>query len=63
MPVKLREAIKIVERDGWKLKATRGDHRQYTHLTKTGRVTIPGKMSDDIPAGTWASIQRQAGLK
>lgn len=63
MPVKVREAIKIVEAAGWYHIGTKGDHRQYKHPTKPGKVTIPGALSDDLPPGTWNSIQRQAGLK
>jgi predicted RNA binding protein YcfA (HicA-like mRNA interferase family) len=61
--MKVREVIKLLERDGWYHVATRGSHRQYKHLTKAGRVTIAGKPSDDVPAGTLNSILKQAGLK
>jgi predicted RNA binding protein YcfA (HicA-like mRNA interferase family) len=40
-----------------------GSHRQYKHDTKTSRVTIAGKPSDDVSPGTWNSILKQAGLK
>lgn len=60
--VKVREAIKIVEADGWRLDRVRGSHRQYVHATKPGVVTIPGKLSDDLATGTAHSIMRQAGL-
>ena len=63
MPTKVRDAIRMVERDGWYLHATRGSHRQYKHPTKPGRVTIPGKMSDDLAQGTFNSVLKQAGLK
>ncbi len=49
--------------DGWYLVATRGSHRQFKHLTKPGRVTVPGKPSDDLAPGTVNSILKQAGLK
>lgn len=49
--------------DGWYLVATRGSHRQFRHLTKPGRVTVPGKPSDDLAPGTLNSILKQAGLK
>ena len=49
--------------DGWYLVATRGSHRQFKHLTKPGRVTVPGKPSDDLAPGTLNSILKQAGLK
>lgn len=53
----------MVEEDGWFLVRTRGSHRQYKHPIKTGLVTIPGKMGDNLAVGTLASIIRQAGLK
>lgn len=49
--------------DGWFLVATRGSHRQYKHPAKPGRVTVPGKPSDDLAAGTLNSILKQSGLK
>ena len=49
--------------DGWYLVTTRGSHRQFKHLTKPGRVTVPGKPSDDLAPGTLNSILKQAGLK
>lgn len=40
-----------------------GSHRQFKHASKTGRVTIAGYPGDDLAAGTYASILKQAGLK
>jgi predicted RNA binding protein YcfA (HicA-like mRNA interferase family) len=60
--VKVREIIRLIEQDGWFLVATRGSHRQYKHPTKPGRVTVPGKPSDDLAPGTLNSIRKQAGL-
>jgi predicted RNA binding protein YcfA (HicA-like mRNA interferase family) len=53
----------MIEGDGWYLVVTRGSHRQYKHRAKLGRVTISGKMSDDLAPGTLNSILKQAGLK
>jgi predicted RNA binding protein YcfA (HicA-like mRNA interferase family) len=61
--MKVREAIKLIESNGWFLVATEGSHRQFKHTTHKGRVTIAGKMSKDIPPGTLSSILKQAGLK
>ena len=55
--------IRIVEKDGWFLIATRGSHRQYKHASKLGRVTIAGKPSDEMAPGTLNSVLKQAGLK
>ena len=57
--MKVKEIIKIIEN----LARTRGSHRQYKHLTKSGLVTIPGKLSDDLAPGTLNSILKQAKLK
>lgn len=61
--MKVREAIRLIEQDGWFLVTTRGSHRQYKHATKPGRVTVAGKPSDDLAPGTFNSILKQAGLK
>ena len=60
---KVREAMKLIEEDGWRLVRIRGSHRQFKHPFKPGCVTIPGKPSDDLPQGTWNSILKQSGLK
>ncbi len=60
---KVREAIKLIEADGWRKVATRGSHRQFKHPVKTGRVTIAGRLSDDLAPGTYNSMLKQAGLK
>ena len=43
--------------------ATRGSHQQFKHDSKAGRVTVPGKPSDDLAVGTLQSILKQAQLK
>ena len=60
---KVRDAIRIVERDGWYHAATRGSHRQFRHPMKPGKVTIPGKLSEDVGPKLWASIMNQASLR
>ena len=60
---KVRDAIRLVARNGWRLVGTRGSHRQYRHPDKPGTVTIAGKPSDDLPPGTWNSKTKQSGLK
>jgi predicted RNA binding protein YcfA (HicA-like mRNA interferase family) len=60
--MKVRDAIRVLEEDGWVQVAQKGSHRQFKHPTKPGKVTVPGAMSDDLRRGTWKSILRQAGL-
>jgi predicted RNA binding protein YcfA (HicA-like mRNA interferase family) len=55
--------IRRVEAEGWVIKRTRGSHRQYVHPAKPGKVTISGKPSETLRAGTEASILKQAGLE
>lgn len=61
--VKVRDAIKHVESDGWRLARLRGSHRQYRHPVTPGTVTIAGPPSQDLGRKTQASILKQAGLK
>ena len=61
--MKVSEALRMLQDDGWYLVATRGSHRQYKHSSKPGRVTVPGKPNDDLAPGTLNSILKQAGLK
>lgn len=61
--MKVAEAMRVLERDGWELFRTRGSHRQYRHAERAGKVTVPGKPSDTLHPKTLASIFRQAGIK
>lgn len=61
--MKVRDVIKMLEDDGWRIARTRGSHRQYKHSTKKGLVTIAGKSNDDLAKGTLNSILKQAGIK
>jgi predicted RNA binding protein YcfA (HicA-like mRNA interferase family) len=61
--MKVRDVLKMLERDGWYLDRTRGSHRQFKNLAKPGLVTVPGKPNDDLGPGTLNSILKQAGLK
>jgi len=61
--MKVRDIIKRIEMDGWYLVATKGSHRQYKHIRKSGRVTIAGHLNDDLSHGTLNSILKQAKLK
>jgi len=60
--MKVREMIRLLERDGWVWVATRGSHRQFLHPWKPGKVTVPGRMGDDLHIRLERSILRQAGL-
>ena len=57
-----RKLIALLEADGWVLVATKGDHRQYRHPERPGRVTVPHPVKD-LKKGTVLSIYRQVGWR
>lgn len=57
-----RKLIKMLEADGWIRVAVKGDHWQFKHPEKPGRVTVPHP-NKDIKSGTVMSIYRQAGWR
>ena len=61
--MKVRELVKLLERDGWRQVRMRGSHRQFRHSEKRGTVTVSGHLGEDVPPGTLASAMKQAGLK
>ena len=63
MPPKIRDVLQQLKDAGWQQVGQTGSHRQFKHPTKPGRVTVPGKPSDDVALGTLNSIRKQAGLK
>ena len=61
--MKVRDVIRLVEADGWRLSVTKGSHRQYKHPVKPGKVTVSGKPGADMPEGTLHATLKQAGLR
>ena len=63
LQVKVRDVIKMIEKDGWFLVRTKVSHRQFKHKTKVGLVTIAGRASAELAPGTLNSVLKQAGLR
>lgn len=61
--LKVIEVIRLLEADGWYESYTKGDHRQFKHPTKPGKVTVNGKKSDVLSQFLLNSIWKQAGWK
>lgn len=61
--MKVRDLVRMLEEDGWRLVRIRGSHHHYRHEVKPGLVTVPGIGGADLAPGTLTSILRQAGLK
>ena len=57
-----RKIIAAIEEAGWRHVATKGDHWQFKHPTRPGRVTVPHPKRD-LPLGTLRSIEKQSGVK
>jgi predicted RNA binding protein YcfA (HicA-like mRNA interferase family) len=62
---KVREILKLLEDNGWKLVRIKGSHRQFRNPDKPelGTITIAGHPSTDMPRGTANAILKQARLK
>ena len=56
-----RQIIRQLKADGWYEVSCVGDHHQYKHPTKTGRITITHPVKD-MPIGTVKQIQKQTGI-
>jgi len=54
--MKVREIVRLLADDGWEQVSQRGSHRQFKHATKAGKVTMLGKLFEDVPIGTLKSI-------
>jgi predicted RNA binding protein YcfA (HicA-like mRNA interferase family) len=57
-----RDIITELKKDGWYEVNHVGSHKQFRHLVKKGRVTVP-QPKRDIPPGTLKSIEKQAGIR
>jgi predicted RNA binding protein YcfA (HicA-like mRNA interferase family) len=58
------DLINIVQADGWSEIGMCGGHKQFTHPSKQGRVTIGFHSNNgSVPLGTTQSIMSQAGLE
>jgi predicted RNA binding protein YcfA (HicA-like mRNA interferase family) len=60
--VNSRQIMRALKAAGWEHVQTSGDHWQFKHPTRPGRVTVPHPKRD-LPLGTLRSIEKQAGIK
>jgi predicted RNA binding protein YcfA (HicA-like mRNA interferase family) len=61
MAKKYREVRAALRQSGWTLARESGSHETWRHPDGR-RVTVAGKDSTTVPAGTLASIRRATGL-
>src|SRR5579862_4905606 len=63
MPMKVREIIRLLERNGWKEIRSKGSHRHFTHPDRRRLITVPGNEGKELAPGTLHAILKMAGLK
>ena len=61
--MKVREIVRMLQKDGWYQVRMKGSHRHFKHKLKPGLVTVPGNSGKELAIGTLESIFNQAGLK
>lgn len=62
--LKVQEIIRKLNVDGWLLYRHKGtSHRQFKHPVKPGKVTVNGKLSNDVCGALLRSIEKQSGIK
>lgn len=57
-----REVLKLLQADGWFEINCEGDHPQFKHPKKLGKVTLRHPVKD-LSVRDLKSIERQSGLK
>ncbi|MCL2811430.1 MAG: type II toxin-antitoxin system HicA family toxin [Clostridia bacterium] len=62
MPMKAREAIRRLKRDGWYVVNQEGSHMQFKHLDRVGKITVPDSPGDLKPK-IEHNIKKMAGWK
>jgi predicted RNA binding protein YcfA (HicA-like mRNA interferase family) len=61
--MKVRDVIKEIEPDRWRMVSQEERHRQFKYATKKGRVMVSGHWGGDMPIGTLKNIYKQAQME
>lgn len=56
------DLIKLLEANGWVLRASRGSHHVFQHPARTGHVSVPHPKKD-LGIGLAHKLLKQAGMK
>ena len=56
------EVIALLKKNGWYEVSCKGDHHQFKHQFKKGRVTVQHPVKD-LDQNVLKSIERQSGIK
>lgn len=63
MPMKVREVIRLLEKNGWVEMRSKGSHRHFKHPNQAFVITVPGADGKELAPGTLNAILKKAGLK
>lgn len=63
MAKKFREVRRALRAESWSKVRQAGSHETWENADGTKAVTVAGKDSDTVPAGTLAAIRRATGLR
>jgi predicted RNA binding protein YcfA (HicA-like mRNA interferase family) len=61
--MKVRDAIRLLEKHGWVEMRSRGSHRHLKHPSEAFVITVPGNGGKELAPGTLNAIPKKAGLK
>jgi predicted RNA binding protein YcfA (HicA-like mRNA interferase family) len=61
--MKVREVIRLLEKNGWVEMRSTGSHRHFKHPKQAFVITVPGNQGKELAIGTLNAILKKAGLK
>ena len=61
--MKVREVIRLLEKQGWKEIRSKGSHRHFKHAEHRWIITVPGNKGKELAPGTLNAILKKAGFK
>ena len=60
---KVKVVIALLQERGWIYERTKGSHRVFVNKETRKSVVVSGKISDEMPIGTFKAILKETGLK
>ncbi|MGC6532905.1 MAG: type II toxin-antitoxin system HicA family toxin [Flavobacteriales bacterium] len=61
--MKCSEALRILQRDGWRVISQRGSHLKLRHPTKPGTLIFPNHGSQELGRGLQHKLFKQARIQ
>ncbi len=61
--MKIRDLLRLLEKEGWELARQKGSHRQLKHPHNPAVLTVAGHPNAELRPGTLNDILKKAGLK